>query len=118
MTLQEQLARRIRELTAERKIPLSRLAEGSGLSKNTINNVINANTNMSMYTLFQITDYLGIGLGELFPEEEKTPLPKNEEERNALERYQSLEPQKKACADGYLYAMLESNEGNADESVS
>ena len=76
MTLQEQLARRIRELTAERKIPLSKLAEGSGLSKNTINNVINANTNMSMYTLFQITDYLGIGLGELFPEEEKTPLPK------------------------------------------
>ena len=118
MNMQEMVAKRVRELATERNMPLSVLAEKSGLSRNTVYNVCSAKYDVSMYTLIQIANSLDIEMAELFPGERETLFSENEEEREAVERYRGLSPLQKARVDGYLYAMMESNQIKFNETGS
>ena len=67
MTVGEAVIRRILELCEERKISLNKLADMSGVTQSTLNNIVSGrNNSATVATLQKVCDGLGMDLAEFF----------------------------------------------------
>ena len=69
MTVGEAVVRRILELCDERKISLNKLADMSGVTQSTLNNIVSGrNKSTTVSTVKKLCDGLGITVDEFFCE--------------------------------------------------
>ena len=70
MTVGEAVIRRILELCEERKISLNKLADMSGVTQSTLNNIVSGrNNSTTISTIKKLCDGLGITIEDFFHSE-------------------------------------------------
>lgn len=101
--------RRIQELCSERSISTYRLAQLSGIPKNTMNNMIAEDRIPTLPTIEKICSGLNITLAQFFTSEEIYPVRTEEQEKFML-LWESLNPGNQDMALKYLELMKEHQE--------